>query len=160
MERDRILQQQLQEEAERMEQQRQKEVSDRIYRRKCVNDLNFNVKFTQDIAKQKIERAFEVPNEPDPSDTNAILLLFILPNGVRLERRFRRTDLLKVSAFTIEKARERLNFTLNCLYFSCRICIRTFFVIHNHPIDLQLQQIFRNEHSKPKSPRSKSTRLV
>lgn len=46
MERDRILQQQLQEEAERMEQQRQKEVSVRIYRRNGVNEHNFNFKFT------------------------------------------------------------------------------------------------------------------
>lgn len=74
MERDRVLQQQLQEEAERMEKQREKE----------------------DIARQKIERALEVPTEPDPSEADAILLLFILPNGARLERRFRRTDLLKV----------------------------------------------------------------
>lgn len=41
-----------------------------------------------------------MPDEPDPSDADAILLLFILPNGTRLERRFRRTDLLKVSEFS------------------------------------------------------------
>lgn len=44
-----------------------------------------------------------MPAEPDPSDADAILLLFILPNGTRLERRFRRTDLLKVSVNYIAK---------------------------------------------------------
>lgn len=51
----------------------------------------------KDIARQKIERALEVPAEPDSQDSEAILLLFILPNGMRLERRFRRSDMLKVS---------------------------------------------------------------
>ncbi|XP_031627240.1 FAS-associated factor 2 isoform X2 [Contarinia nasturtii] len=73
LEKERLLQQQLQEEAERLEKQRQKE----------------------DIARQKIDRALEVPAEPDSNDSDAILLLFILPNGTRLERRFRRSDMLK-----------------------------------------------------------------
>lgn len=38
-----------------------------------------------------------MPAEPEASDADAILLLFILPGGTRLERRFRRSDLLKVS---------------------------------------------------------------
>lgn len=37
-----------------------------------------------------------MPSEPDAADPDAILLLFILPNGTRLERRFRRSDKLKV----------------------------------------------------------------
>lgn len=52
--------------------------------------------FDKDIARQKIERALEVPSEPDSADPDAILLLFILPNGTRLERRFRRSHMLKV----------------------------------------------------------------
>lgn len=51
--------------------------------------------FAQDIARQKIERALEVPTEPEHNDVGAIMLLFILPNGLRLERRFRRSDSLK-----------------------------------------------------------------
>lgn len=49
----------------------------------------------QEIARQKIERVLEIPAEPEPNDTDAITLLFVLPNGLRLERRFRRTDELK-----------------------------------------------------------------
>lgn len=36
-----------------------------------------------------------MPSEPEPNDPEAIMLLFILPNGVRLERRFRRSEKLK-----------------------------------------------------------------
>lgn len=49
----------------------------------------------QEIARQKIERVLEIPTEPAPNDSDAITLLFVLPNGLRLERRFRRTDELK-----------------------------------------------------------------
>lgn len=50
----------------------------------------------QNIARQKVERALEVPPEPQTEEADAILLLFILPNGTRLERRFRRSHMLKV----------------------------------------------------------------
>lgn len=40
-----------------------------------------------------------MPAEPEASEADAILLLFILPNGTRLERRFRRSNLLKVSQY-------------------------------------------------------------
>lgn len=49
----------------------------------------------QEIARQKIDRVLEIPSEPEPNDSEAITLLFVLPNGLRLERRFRRTDELK-----------------------------------------------------------------
>lgn len=44
-----------------------------------------------------------MPSEPDAADPDAILLLFILPNGTRLERRFRRSDKLKVCSITPQK---------------------------------------------------------
>lgn len=39
----------------------------------------------------------QVPSEPDPNNSNIISVLFKLPNGLRIERRFRNTDTLTVS---------------------------------------------------------------
>lgn len=52
-----------------------------------------------------------MPAEPEASDPDAILLLFILPNGTRLERRFRRTDMLKVSHLI--RMKRKIPFELN-----------------------------------------------
>lgn len=49
----------------------------------------------EDIARQKIEMASLVPSEPEPNHPNSISVLFKLPNGQRIERRFFSTDSLK-----------------------------------------------------------------
>lgn len=52
----------------------------------------------QEIARQKIELASSVPNEPEASTPGSIIVLFKLPSGQRVERRFMSSDSLKVSA--------------------------------------------------------------
>lgn len=67
----------------------------------------------------------EVPDEPDANDADAILLLFILPNGTRLERRFRRANMLKVGRRALVKPH-----SYNCSPF----CFSS--AHHFHPQDL------------------------
>lgn len=50
----------------------------------------------QEIARLKIEMASQVPSEPEPNCPSAISVLFKLPNGQRIERRFQSTDSLNV----------------------------------------------------------------
>lgn len=97
-----------------------------------------------------------MPSEPDAADPDAILLLFILPNGTRLERRFRRSDKLKVCSIIPKKCFFHVS---NQCFASLiyRIYIHTYFVTHNHQINLRLQPISQNEHSKPNRPKFKST---
>lgn len=54
---------------------------------------------TQDIARLKIELASQVPSEPELNNPKTVSLLFKLPNGQRIERRFEDTHLLKVRFF-------------------------------------------------------------
>ena len=71
-----------------------------------ISDLHTLVKHAQDksalsILLQEIERRKavlrnEIPEEPDSDDPNTIKILLKLPNGIRLERRFLKTDSLKV----------------------------------------------------------------
>lgn len=49
----------------------------------------------QEIQKQKIELASEIPEEPDIGETEAVRVLIKLPGGQRLERRFLRSHSLK-----------------------------------------------------------------
>lgn len=51
----------------------------------------------QDIARLKIEMASQVPSEPEPNHPDTIGVLFKLPDGQRVERRFKSSDSLKVS---------------------------------------------------------------
>ncbi|KAL3273726.1 hypothetical protein HHI36_015155 [Cryptolaemus montrouzieri] len=50
----------------------------------------------ESIAKEKVESVNKVPNEPDPSDPEAIHVVFKLPCGLRLDRRFLKTHSLEV----------------------------------------------------------------
>lgn len=53
------------------------------------------------LLKLKVELADRIPAEPAATDENVIRLLVKLPNGTRLERRFKRNTSLKVLAFFI-----------------------------------------------------------
>lgn len=97
-----------------------------------------------------------MPSEPDAADPDAILLLFILPNGTRLERRFRRSDKLKVCPIIQKKYVLSMSKLMLHISFH-RIYIHTYFVTHNHQINLRLRPISQNEHSKPNRPKFKST---
>lgn len=56
----------------------------------------FGLFFHQDIARLKIDLASQVPSEPELNNPQTVGVLFKLPNGQRIERRFRDTDQLKV----------------------------------------------------------------
>jgi len=49
----------------------------------------------EDIARLKIDLASQVPSEPDLSNPKTISVLYKLPNGQRIERRFESSDSLK-----------------------------------------------------------------
>lgn len=51
----------------------------------------------EEIARQKIELAALVPSEPPVDTVGAIAVVFKLPSGTRLERRFNQTDSVLVS---------------------------------------------------------------
>ncbi|XP_030382943.1 FAS-associated factor 2 [Scaptodrosophila lebanonensis] len=46
----------------------------------------------EEISRQKIELATLVPAEPSPDSIDTIAVVFKMPSGMRLERRFRQTD--------------------------------------------------------------------
>lgn len=50
-----------------------------------------------DIENMKLELASTVPSEPNASDDGVVMLVFKLPSGVRLERRFLSLHTLQVS---------------------------------------------------------------
>lgn len=50
----------------------------------------------------KMELVHQVPSEPSDDDANAISIVFKLPNGMRITRRFLKTDSLNVSSPTID----------------------------------------------------------
>lgn len=70
----------------------------RVASLKTINNLKClqNCSFTQDIARQKIDMAALVPSEPELTHPNAVSIMFKLPNGQRIERRFLNTESLKV----------------------------------------------------------------
>lgn len=49
----------------------------------------------EEIAQLKIDLADRVPSEPPPDSPNAVSVVFKLPNGARIERRFLSTDSLQ-----------------------------------------------------------------
>lgn len=51
----------------------------------------------QAIGRLKIDLAETVPTEPSVDNAESISVVFKLPNGARVERRFLRTNSLKVS---------------------------------------------------------------
>lgn len=51
----------------------------------------------------KLELVQTVPSEPDEESPNAISIVFKLPNGMRITRRFKKSDSLNVSFFNIHK---------------------------------------------------------
>ena len=53
------------------------------------------------IARQKIELASEIPDEPSVNDPQAVRIVIKLPGGQRLERRFQKCQSLKVSYISI-----------------------------------------------------------
>lgn len=55
----------------------------------------------ESIAKEKIESVSKVPNEPDPTDPDSVHVVFKLPCGLRLDRRFLKTHSLEVSSFIV-----------------------------------------------------------
>lgn len=57
--------------------------------------------FEKSIKRRKEEIREQLPSEPGPNDPEAIKILLKLPNGVRLERRFYKTDSLAVSFLLI-----------------------------------------------------------
>ena len=50
----------------------------------------------QALKRQKIEAGQELKPEPDATETETIRVVIKLPNGTRLERRFSKSDSLKV----------------------------------------------------------------
>lgn len=72
--------------------------------------------FAQEIARQKIELATQVPDEPEPSTPGSLIVLFKLPSGQRVERRFMSTDSLKVRVFVFP-VEEIVNYVINDLRF-------------------------------------------
>ncbi|KAK9885214.1 hypothetical protein WA026_010718 [Henosepilachna vigintioctopunctata] len=50
----------------------------------------------ESIAKEKVESVTKVPSEPDPTDPEAIHVVFKLPCGLRLDRRFLKSHSLEV----------------------------------------------------------------
>ena len=46
--------------------------------------------------QKKTEAREQLASEPDIDDPDAIKIMLKLPNGMRLDRRFRRTDSIKV----------------------------------------------------------------
>lgn len=92
LERDEMQRRQQAFEDELQAEQQRKEVSNFIHiKRSFDNSVNL-----QDIARLKIELASQVPCEPDLNNPKTISVLFKLPNGQRIERRFEHTDSLKV----------------------------------------------------------------
>lgn len=65
--------------------------------------------FFQAIARMKIDLAETVPSEPSADNVDSISVVFKLPNGARVERRFLRTNLLKVG-FCLNNFKNILNF--------------------------------------------------
>lgn len=55
----------------------------------------------QDRELRKEELRNEIPAEPDTSDPDAVRVVLKLPNGTRIERRFMKTDSLKVSTHIV-----------------------------------------------------------
>ena len=55
----------------------------------------------ENIARQKIELASEIPDEPSVNDPQAVRIVIKLPGGQRLERRFQKCQSLKVSYISI-----------------------------------------------------------
>ena len=53
------------------------------------------------IARQKIELASEIPNEPPANEPQAVQIVIKLPEGQRLERRFLKSQSLKVDIYLI-----------------------------------------------------------
>lgn len=56
---------------------------------------NFFVFQDRELRKETLRS--EIPDEPELSDPDAVRIVLKLPNGTRIERRFRKTDSLKVS---------------------------------------------------------------
>ena len=50
----------------------------------------------ENIARQKIELASEIPNEPPVNEPQAVRIIIKLPDGKQLQRRFLRSQSLKV----------------------------------------------------------------
>ena len=50
----------------------------------------------ENIARQKIELAKEIPDEPPVNEPTAVRIVIKLPEGQRLERRFHKSQSLKV----------------------------------------------------------------
>lgn len=109
LERDEILRQQRAFEDELHAEQQRKEVSYLfvVLGSHCKHTLNERFQtfsplsssfllITQDIARLKIELASQVPSEPEMNHPQTVGVLFKLPNGQRIERRFKDSDLLKV----------------------------------------------------------------
>ncbi|XP_045477648.1 FAS-associated factor 2 [Harmonia axyridis] len=70
----------------------------------------------ESIAKEKIESVSKVPNEPDPSDPDAVHVVFKLPCGLRLDRRFLKTHSLEVVFYFVfchPKAPDSFEITTN-----------------------------------------------
>lgn len=78
-----------------------------------------------------------VPSEPQTTDPESITVVFKLPNGTRIERRFLKSNSLKVYFLRRYKSNELFN--VYTLYFSIyfRIFTILYFVIHHHPTRLR-----------------------
>lgn len=55
----------------------------------------------ENIERLKLELASQVPSEPEPGAPGTISIVFKLPSGLRLERRFHSSNTLKVTTLTI-----------------------------------------------------------
>lgn len=100
----------------------------------------------EEIARQKIELATLVPNEPPVDAIGAIAVVFKLPSGTRLERRFQETNSILVNSISIKH--------LLCIQLILRISYRMYTisssVILNRRMNLKSQRISPSEYSIPR----------
>lgn len=82
-------------EKERLKQeqrQKEKDEEDRLRRIRELEEEKRN-----NIRQKKMDLIGVVPEEPSPDDTEAVKIVFKMPNGKRLERRFLNTNSVNVS---------------------------------------------------------------
>jgi len=75
-----------------LEREEQEKIQREIQEASDAEDRRLNLK-----ERVKMELVHKVPSEPEEGDQNAISIVFKLPNGMRITRRFQKTNSLNVS---------------------------------------------------------------
>ena len=84
------------------ERDRQKQEAEEAKRREEQEEqarVQAEIERKDTIARQKIELASEIPDEPPANEPQAVRIVIKLPEGQRLERRFHKSQSLKVPSF-------------------------------------------------------------